>query len=79
MTSLAIGGLLVAPSFLELVRTGGTYEHWSRFVAMSFFVEIAFILIVTRTINYSLDLIERQLAYTGGAPVREAAPRVPRS
>lgn len=72
LTSLSIGGVLVAPSFLELVRTGGTYEHWSRFVAMSFFVEIAFILIVTRTINYSLDLIARQLAYTEGAARRDA-------
>jgi glycosyltransferase involved in cell wall biosynthesis len=64
LASLLIGGLLVVPSFLELVRTGGTYEHWSRFVAMSFFVEIAFILIVTWTMDYSLGLIAGQLAYT---------------
>src|ERR1700685_3107009 len=28
----AAGVALVIPSFLELVRTGATYEHWSRFI-----------------------------------------------
>jgi glycosyltransferase involved in cell wall biosynthesis len=57
------GGLLVLPSFLELVRTGATYEHWSRFIAMSFLFSVAIILLVTRVTDYVLDLIEDRLSY----------------
>ena len=57
------GGALVAPSFMELVRTGATYEHWSRFIAMSFLVSVATVLIVTRAADYVLDLLANQLAY----------------
>jgi glycosyltransferase involved in cell wall biosynthesis len=67
---LVMGGLLVLPSFLELVRTGATYEHWSRFIAMSFFWSTAFILIVTRTMDYTLGLLTAQLAFTRGAGQR---------
>ena len=58
-----VGGALVLASFLELVRTGETYEHWSRFVAMSFFWSIASIFAVTLVIDYVLDLLAAQLAY----------------
>lgn len=58
------GGLLVLPSFLELVHTGSTYEHWSRFLAMTFLYAVAFILVVTRAIDYVLGLIERRLTWT---------------
>jgi glycosyltransferase involved in cell wall biosynthesis len=57
------GGALVAPSFLELVRTGATYLHWSRFVAMSFLVGTALILIITKIIDYVLTLVADQVAY----------------
>ena len=57
------GGLLVLPSFLELVRTGATYEHWSRFVAMSFSWSVAFIIVVTRVIDYVLGLLDAQLTH----------------
>jgi glycosyltransferase involved in cell wall biosynthesis len=57
------GGLLVLPSFVELVTTGATYEHWSRFIAMSFMWSIAFILIVTRIVDYVLELLAAQLRY----------------
>jgi glycosyltransferase involved in cell wall biosynthesis len=63
------GGALVLASFLELVRTGETYEHWSRFVAMSFFWSIGFIFAVTWLMDYVLDLLAAQLAHerqTGG-------------
>ncbi len=66
LTPLALmlaGGLLVLPSFLELVTTGATYEHWSRFIAMSFLYAVALILISTRTVDYSLALIAERLAY----------------
>ena len=59
----AIGVALVVPSFLQLVRTGATYEHWSRFIAMSFFCSVALILVVTRAIDYVLQLVADRLAY----------------
>ena len=58
-----MGGALVLASFLELVRTGETYEHWSRFVAMSFFWSVGSIFAVTLVIDYVLDLLAAQLAY----------------
>lgn len=62
------GGLLVLPSFLELVRTGATYEHWSRFMAMSFCWVLASIIAVTGVIDYVLGLVGIQLAHnTRGA------------
>lgn len=57
------GGLLVLPSFLELVRTGATYEHWSRFIAMSFLFSLAIILLTTRACDYILDLLESRLEF----------------
>jgi glycosyltransferase involved in cell wall biosynthesis len=61
---LLAGGLLVLPSFLELVRTGATYEHWSRFIAMSVCWSVAFILIVTWMVDYTLGLVTIQLAFS---------------
>jgi hypothetical protein len=57
------GGLLVLPSFLELVRTGATYEHWSRFIAMSFFWSVAFIVVVTSVVDYFLGLLGAELTH----------------
>lgn len=57
------GGVLVIPSLLELVRTGATYEHWSRFIAMSFLFSAALILMVTRVLDYVLELIVGHLSY----------------
>ena len=58
-----LGGLLVFPSFKELVLTGATYEHWSRFIVMSFLYSIAIILIGTKIIDYSLNLLADRLDY----------------
>lgn len=60
---MVIGGFLVLPSFLELVHTGHTYEHWSRFIAMSFFWSVAFILLGTRLLDYFLTLLEMQVMH----------------
>jgi hypothetical protein len=57
------GGVLVLPSFLQLVRTGATYEHWSRFIAMSFLFSLAIILMTTRACDYILDLLESRLDF----------------
>ena len=64
---LVVGGLLVLPSFLELVRTGATYEHWSRFIAMSFCWVLGFVIAVTGVIDYVLGLLSSQLAHNAGA------------
>ena len=64
---LVVGGLLVLPSFLELVRTGATYEHWSRFIAMSFCWVLGFVIAVTGVIDYVLGLLSAQLAHNAGA------------
>jgi glycosyltransferase involved in cell wall biosynthesis len=58
-----IGGLLVLPSFKELILYGATYEHWSRFIAMAFLYSIAIILIGTRIIDHFLNMIIRRLKY----------------
>jgi len=57
------GGALVLPSFLELVQTGATYEHWSRFIAMSLCFSAAIILVTTRICDYILSLLEDRLEY----------------
>ena len=62
-TLMVAGGVLVIPSFLELVRTGATYEHWSRFIAMSLCFSLAIILITTRVCDYILGLLEDRLTY----------------
>jgi glycosyltransferase involved in cell wall biosynthesis len=67
--SLAIaGGALVLQSLLELVTTGSTFEHWSRFIAMSFFLSISIILGVTKAIGFVIDLMGEKLEYLRGAP-----------
>jgi glycosyltransferase involved in cell wall biosynthesis len=60
---VVVGVALVTPSFLQLVRTGATYEHWSRFIAMSVCVSVALTLVVTRIVDFSLDLLGERLAY----------------
>jgi len=59
----AMGVALVLSSFIERLRTGGTHEHWSRYVVMTFCVSNALILAVTRCIDYSLNLVADQLHY----------------
>jgi hypothetical protein len=60
---LAVGVALVFPSFMQLVRTGATYEHWSRFIAMSCLVSCALILVVAKAFDYTLTLIAARLEY----------------
>ena len=65
---LLAGGLLVLPSFEQLVRTGATYTHWSRFIAMSFLYEVAAVLAVTRITTSFLRLAAEQAEYERNAP-----------
>jgi hypothetical protein len=61
--TLAAGIFLVYNSFFQRITTGVTYEHWSRFVAMSFLFSTAFVFIVTLLISYVLNLINERLRY----------------
>ena len=63
LTLFLIGGLLVMPSFEELITTGATNEHWSRFIAMSFMYALGIILIGTKLIEYSLTLLDGRLEF----------------
>lgn len=58
-----LGGSLVAHSLLQRFTTGVTYEHWSRYIVMSFCFGSAIILSVTRLIDYALTLLDIHLGY----------------
>lgn len=58
-----IGGFLVMPSFKELITTGATNEHWSRFIVMSFLFSVGAILMGTRLIDYSINLLGERLQF----------------
>jgi glycosyltransferase involved in cell wall biosynthesis len=61
--AMLAGTLLVIPSMLDLIRTGATYEHWSRFIVMSFLFASSMILIVTRGIDHVVNLLADHLEY----------------
>jgi hypothetical protein len=58
-----VGGSLVLTSLLNRIETGMTYEHWSRYVVMSFCFAAAIILSITRIIDYVLDLVGSRVEY----------------
>jgi glycosyltransferase involved in cell wall biosynthesis len=59
----AVGGSLVLGSLLQLLETGSTYGHWSRFIAMTFCLSIVTILLFTRCIEYVLGLVRERVLY----------------
>jgi hypothetical protein len=59
----AIGGALVASSFVQRIRYGAVFEHWSRFLAMSVCVSCAVVLSVTKVVDYTLGLVEDRVDY----------------
>ena len=74
-TFVLSAAILVLPSFLQLVRTGGTYEHWSRFIAASVLVGVSLTMLVARVLDYTVDLLAARLGFLredpeGLAPVR---------
>jgi glycosyltransferase involved in cell wall biosynthesis len=60
---IGMGVALVISSVIERVLTGGTYEHWSRYVAMTFWISIALVLSVARIIDYCLSMVADRLYY----------------
>jgi hypothetical protein len=60
---VSIGLAFILSSVTDRLLTGGTDEHWSRYVVMTFWVSTAFILSVTRVIDYFLGLVAQRLHY----------------
>jgi glycosyltransferase involved in cell wall biosynthesis len=58
-----VGGLLVLGSFLQLLETGATYEHWSRYIVMTFCFSTAIILLTTRSIDFVLQMVRERVRY----------------
>lgn len=63
LTFMIIGSAIIFPSIVNYIETGKIYEHWSRFLAMSFLFSIAIVLILTRLIDYALDLVAARVVY----------------
>ena len=57
------GGLLVLPSAIDLVKTGATVAHWSRFIVMSLLYEVAAVIAVTKVAAAFLQLAADRAAY----------------
>ncbi|MEI6433966.1 MAG: glycosyltransferase family 2 protein [Bacteroidota bacterium] len=60
---LITGSLLIYHSIFQRITTGITYEHWSRYIVMSFCFSISFIFIINLIIAHILILIKERLAY----------------
>jgi hypothetical protein len=58
-----VGVSLVISSLVERLTTGMTYEHWSRYVVMSYCFAVAIILSITRVIDYVLNLVRARVEY----------------
>lgn len=54
---------MVIQSVIERINTGHTNEHWSRYIALSFFLVSAFVLVVTKVIDFVLQLITERVLY----------------
>ncbi len=67
MCALVIGGgLLVWPSASQLLRTGHTDVHWSRFVVAMTFLGFSAALVVFWIIDRFLDLLRDRVDYLAG-------------
>jgi glycosyltransferase involved in cell wall biosynthesis len=58
-----LGLLLIGDSLYDRLYIGETYEHWSRYVAMSFFISVSFIVLATKSIAHVLKLISARMDY----------------
>ncbi len=60
---IAIGSALVLASVIERLTTGNTYEHWSRYVVMTFWVSAGLVFAATRIIDSCLRMIADRVDY----------------
>lgn len=58
-----LGLTLIGGSLYDRLVLGETYEHWSRYIAMLFFLSVATIVLVTKCIEHVLKLIKSRLDY----------------
>lgn len=58
-----IGLLLVRNSLVDRLTLGSTYEHWSRYMVMSFLFSLSAIIWLGKGLNFILGLIEDRLFY----------------
>jgi glycosyltransferase involved in cell wall biosynthesis len=63
LSLILCGAALVGPNLVARATGHQPYEHWSRFLTMSFFFLLAGILISARLLFYFLDLVAAQLQY----------------
>ena len=60
---VVLGGALVVSALVDLIQTGHTDEHWSRFLVMSFLYSLAAALVATRLVDAFLDRVSDRLRY----------------
>ena len=58
-----LGIYLIKDSLLDRLTSGNTDEHWSRYITMSFFLSSAFLLLVSKIIDYILNLVQDRVSY----------------
>lgn len=66
LSLIALGAVAIAPALVDYLMTGRVeprVHHWSRFFAMATAFALAFILIVTRLLDITLDLLADRLEY----------------
>ncbi|MEE8467123.1 MAG: hypothetical protein V3T22_01630, partial [Planctomycetota bacterium] len=49
--------------WMEYITTGEVHMHWSRFVAMMLMFSVTATLLVTKILDYCLDLLAERLDY----------------
>jgi hypothetical protein len=58
-----VGGGLALSSFLQPLSAGHTYEHRSRYLAMTILPSTATILVIMRGVDFIIDLVGDRLRY----------------
>ena len=60
---LLAGFFLVQRSLVDRLTLGNTYEHWSRYMVMSFLFFLSAIIFIARGLNFILNLIQERHQY----------------
>lgn len=68
---IIIGFSFIWDSFFTRISTGGTTEHWSRYIAFSFFSLIGLIIVLTKCGYWILKLLKERLIYVQSEEYRK--------
>lgn len=60
---LIVGMLFISSSLLDRLSIGHTNEHWSRYIAFSFFEIVGLLLLATRSSKYVFKLLRARLKF----------------